>query len=290
MQKDTHTTAGRSKLSKYDVKVHRDPSTLSNYDKFETTNTAVDLHIDFDKKRLTGTVTLTLQSLTYAEASEVVLDTSYLDIKDVKVGGKAVKWELSAKRQEPYGSPLTIKLEQGVAHHKQVQVEIVVSTTDKCTALQWLTPAQTSNRKHPYMFSQCQAIHARSLLPCMDTPDNKSTFEFRLRSLLPVVASGLPAGLETIDGSDEKVYVFKQKVPMPSYLFAIASGDIASAAVGPRSTVWTAPDMLEASKWELEEGTETFIKAAEAIVYDYAWGTYNMLVLPPSFPYGGMEK
>jgi leukotriene-A4 hydrolase len=290
MQKDIHTTVGRSKPSKYDVKVHRDPSTLSNYDKFETSNTAVDLHIDFDKKRLTGTVTLTLQSLTHAEANEVVFDTSYLDIKSVQVDGKTAKWELSAKRQEPYGSPLTIKLEQGVANHKQIQVEVEVSTTEKCTALQWLTPAQTSNRKHPYMFSQCQAIHARSLLPCMDTPDNKSTFDFRLRSLLPVVASGLPAGIETIEGSDEKVYIFKQKVPMPSYLFALASGDIASAAVGPRSTVWTAPDMLEASKWELEEGTETFIKAAEAIVYDYAWGTYNMLVLPPSFPYGGMEK
>jgi len=290
MQKDIHTVTGRSKPGKDDVKVHRDPSTLSNYERFETTNTAVDLHIDFDRKRLTGSVTLTLRSLTNAETSEIVLDTSYLDVKDVKVDGKTAKWNLSAQRQEPYGSPLTIQLAQGVARNKQIQVEIQVSTTEKCTALQWLTPAQTSNRKHPYMFSQCQAIHARSLLPCMDTPDNKSTFDFRLRSLLPVVASGLPAGIETIDGSDEKIYVFKQKVPMPSYLFAIASGDIASAAVGPRSTVWTAPDMLEGSKWELEEGTETFIMAAEAIVYDYAWGTYNMLVLPPSFPYGGMEK
>jgi len=290
MQKDIHAVTGRSKPGKDDVKVHRDPSTLSNYERFETTNTAVDLHIDFDRKRLTGSVTLTLRPLTNAETSEIVLDTSYLDVKDVKVDGQTAKWNLSAQRQEPYGSPLTIQLAQGVARNKQIQVEIQVSTTEKCTALQWLTPAQTSNRKHPYMFSQCQAIHARSLLPCMDTPDNKSTFDFRLRSLLPVVASGLPAGIETIDGSDEKIYVFKQKVPMPSYLFAIASGDIASAAVGPRSTVWTAPDMLVASKWELEEGTETFIKAAEAIVYDYAWGTYNMLVLPPSFPYGGMEK
>jgi leukotriene-A4 hydrolase len=74
---------------------------------------------------------------------------------------------------------------------------------------------------------------------------------------------------------------------MPSYLFAIASGDIKSADIGPRSTVWAGPEELEGAEWELEEDTETFIKAAEKIVYDYAWGTYNVLVLPPSFPYGG---
>lgn len=140
------------------------------------------------------------------------------------------------------------------------------------------------------MFSQCQAIHARSVYPCMDTPDNKSTFNFRIRSRLPVVASGLVDGIEDVEGSDEKIYTFTQKVLMPSYLFAIASGDIKSAKIGPRSTVWTGPDELAGSKWELEQDTETFIKAAEKIVYDYAWGTYNVLVLPPSFPYGGIYR
>jgi len=77
---------------------------------------------------------------------------------------------------------------------------------------------------------------------------------------------------------------------MPSYLFAIASGDIVGASIGPRSTVWTGPEELEACKWELEESTETFIKAAEKLIYPYAWGTYNVLVLPPSFPYGGTSK
>jgi len=139
------------------------------------------------------------------------------------------------------------------------------------------------------MFSQCQAIHARSLIPCQDTPDVKSTYSFDLKSPLPVLASGLPDGKEeATDGNN--IYRFRQSVPIPSYLFAIASGDIASADIGPRSTVWTGPDELQGAKWELEDSTEKFIKAAESIVYPYAWGTYNVLVLPASFPYGGMYR
>ncbi|KAK5172421.1 hypothetical protein LTR04_005561 [Oleoguttula sp. CCFEE 6159] len=106
---------------------------------------------------------------------------------------------------------------------------------------------------------------------------------------------GLPTGshdfLHGKDGAPGTLlYTFKQDVPIPSYLFAIASGDLASASIGPRSTVWTGPEELQAAKWELEESTETFIQAAEMIVYPYAWTTYNVLVLPPSFPYGGMEN
>lgn len=214
----------------------------------------------------------------------------------VKIDEKDVKFELSTKRIEPYGSPLTITLEEAdAAALADRQLTVGVKTTERCTALQWLTPSQTSNKNHPYMFSQCQAIHARSIFPCQDTPDVKQTFNFNLRSSLPVLASGLPTGAKDfkagIDGKPGTLlYSFHQAVPIPSYLFAIASGDLASAAIGPRSTVWTGPEELTASKWELEADTETYIREAEAIVYEYAWTTYNVLVLPPSFPYGGMEN
>lgn len=145
------------------------------------------------------------------------------------------------------------------------------------------------------MFSQCQAIHARSLFPCQDTPDVKSTYTFNLRSPLPVLASGLPTGPRDFQaGKNGKpgtlLYTFHQKTPMPSYLYAVASGDLASASIGPRSTVWTGPEELTDCQWEFEEDTERYIQAAEQIVYPYAWTTYNVLVLPPSFPYGGMEN
>lgn len=143
--------------------------------------------------------------------------------------------------------------------------------------------------------SQCQAIHARSIFPCQDTPDVKSTFDFNIRSPLPVLASGLPTGKKDIqtgnDGaSDTFLYTFKQDIPIPSYLFAIASGDVKSAPIGPRSTVWTGPEEIQSCKWELEHDMEKFLEAAEKIVFPYEWTTYNVLVLPSSFPYGGMEN
>jgi leukotriene-A4 hydrolase len=269
---------------------NRDPNTLSNYNAWKTKHTTANYEIDFDNKRLHGWVTLTLQKL--ADERKIVLDTSYLDVSAVTIAGKQVDWELAAKRTEPYGSPLTISLsEEDVASASQLSVDIEVSTTNDCTALQWMTPAQTSNKKQPYMFSQCQAIHARSLLPCQDTPDVKSTYTFNLRSPLPVVASGLPTGAKDFkagkDGeSGTLLYSFHQEVPMPSYLFAIASGDLASASIGPRSTVWTGPEELTDCQWEFEADTEAYIQTAEKIVYPYAWTMYNVLVLPPSFPYG----
>ncbi|PSN69214.1 leukotriene A-4 hydrolase [Corynespora cassiicola Philippines] len=278
------------------IRTPRDPNTLSNYHNFVTRHTAAEFEIDFDKKILKGGVKLTLESLSDGESAEIVLDTSYLDISDVKVNGEAAKWELSSSRVEPYGSPLSIKLNSGVPKGEKVEVAIAVSTTEECTALQWMTPAQTSNKKHPYMFSQCQAIHARSVFPCQDTPDVKSTFDFALRSPLPVLASGLPTGAKDYQpGKDGKsgtlLYTFEQKVPIPSYLFAVASGDVACASVGPRSTVWTGPEELLACQQELEGEIEPFMKAIESVVSPtYQWTQYNCLILPPSFPYGGMEN
>ncbi|KAK5119579.1 hypothetical protein LTR85_007408 [Meristemomyces frigidus] len=274
----------------------RDPNTLANYNAWRTKHTTADFEIDFDAKRLKGTVHLTLARLAKGE-KKVVLDTSYLDVLGVKIGGSQARFDVSTSRMEPYGSPLTISLDgqHGSDTDSDLTLSIGVQTTKDCTALQWLTPAQTSNKKHPYMFSQCQAIHARSLFPCQDTPDVKSTYTFNIRSPLPVLASGLPTGPKDFSpGSNGKpgtlLYTFHQAIPMPSYLFALASGDLACASIGPRSTVWTGPEELKASQWEFEKDTEAYIQAAEKIVYPYAWTTYNVLVLPPSFPYGGMEN
>lgn len=269
---------------------HRDPNTLSNYNAWRTQHTTANYEIDFDNKRLHGSVSLTLKKL--ADERKIVLDTSYLDISAVTIAGKKVDWELATKRIEPYGAPLTISLaEEDVVAASEVSVDIEVSTTKECTALQWMTPAQTSNKKQPYMFSQCQAIHARSLLPCQDTPDVKSTYTFNLRSPLPVVASGLPTGATDFKAGESgesgtMLYSFHQEVPMPSYLFAVASGDLACASIGPRSTVWTGPEELTDCQWEFEADTEAYIQTAERIVYPYSWTQYNVLVLPPSFPYG----
>ncbi|KAE8151501.1 leukotriene A-4 hydrolase [Aspergillus avenaceus] len=269
----------------------RDPNTLSNYNNWVSTHIVANFDIIFEQKKLVGNVIHKLKSVTDAESTEILLDTSHVDIGDVQVNGQSSPWELLPPL-EPYGAALRIKLNQGVGLNEMVEVNISVKTTERCTALQWLTPAQTSNKKHPYMFSQCQAIHARSIFPCQDTPDVKSTIDFNITSSLPVIASGLPVRDTTKATLDtEKVlYKFHQKLPIPSYLFALASGDISEAAIGPRSVVATSPDKLNECQWELEADTEKFIHAIEGIVYPYAWGEYNVLILPPSFPYGGMEN
>lgn len=106
---------------------------------------------------------------------------------------------------------------------------------------------------------------------------------------MPVIASGIATGTEDL-GDGTKLYTFEQEIPIPSYLFALASGDIEQARIGPRSFVAAGPKELPAAKWELEESTEKFIQTVEDIVYPYVWKTYNVLILPPSFPYGGMEN
>ena len=130
------------------------------------------------------------------------------------------------------------------------------------------------------MFSQCQAIHARSVFPCQDTPDVKATVSFNIRSPYAVIASGVQVGDVVQAEGGEKVYRFEQKVPIPSYLFALASGDIATAPIGKRSVVASGPNELEACKWEFEEDMDRFMEAAESITgVPYQWGEYNVLVV-----------
>jgi leukotriene-A4 hydrolase len=268
---------------------HRDPNTLSNYDAWRTRHTTATFTVDFAQKCLRGSVVLELVSQTDASSREIVLDTSHVAVSAVRLDASpSTKWEVGPPA-EPNGSPLRITVPAGAARGDSVKLEIDLATTAECTALQWLTPAQTSNGRAPFMFSQAQAVHARSLFPCQDTPDVKSTYDFNITSPYVVVASGVPVGdaAGADAGEAGRLYRFQQKVPIPSYLFALASGDIATAKIGRRSVVATAPEELAAAKWELEESMDKFMDAAEKLTFPYQWGEYNVLVLPPSFPYGG---
>ena len=123
----------------------------------------------------------------------------------------------------------------------------------------------------------------------------KSTYTFHIRSCLPVLASGLPTGSHSYERGDYDnngtlLYTFRQDVPIPSYLFAIASGELACATIGPRSTIWTSPHELLDCQWELARDMERIIQTGESIVYPYVWGTYNVLILPASFPFGGKQE
>lgn len=254
-----------------------DPSTLSNYHAFQIGAVFLKFEVDFDCKIVVGEVHYDLKNL--KNAREVVLDTSYLSIKDTEVNGSSVPYTVG-DRQGPLGSPLTIPLDDS----KSVKLIIKFKTTSGCTALQFLEKEATDGGAAPYLFSQCQAIHARSLFPCFDTPTVKTPYEFETKSALPTLMSGRP---KSVEGD---VYKFTQPIPIPSYLVAIASGDIERLPIGPRSHVYCEPKNLKACQYEFKEDMESFLEAAEKLVFPYPWDQYDALVLPLSFPYGGMEN
>lgn len=136
---------------------------MIDYHNWRTLKTTVDVEINFDEQILSGSVRHNLLSLTNAESKEIILDTSYVTVKQVKFGGQDVSFTI-LPRLEPFGSALKIPISNGVAENVETDLEISFSTTEQCTALQWLAPAQTSNKKHGYLFSQSQAIHAVSQL------------------------------------------------------------------------------------------------------------------------------
>ncbi|ONH71062.1 Leukotriene A-4 hydrolase [Saccharomyces cerevisiae] len=261
-----------------------DQSTLSNYKDFAVLHTDLNLSVSFEKSAISGSVTFQLKKLHEGKnkSDELHLDTSYLDVQEVHIDGSKADFQIE-QRKEPLGSRLVIN---NASCNDNFTLNIQFRTTDKCTALQWLNSKQTKGGK-PYVFSQLEAIHARSLFPCFDTPSVKSTFTASIESPLPVVFSGIR--IEDTS-KDTNIYRFEQKVPIPAYLIGIASGDLSSAPIGPRSTVYTEPFRLKDCQWEFENDVEKFIQTAEKIIFEYEWGTYDILVNVDSYPYGGMES
>ncbi|CAG59351.1 uncharacterized protein GVI51_G01287 [Nakaseomyces glabratus] len=260
-----------------------DYSTLSNYKSFQIKHTTLNFLLSFEKSTVSGDVVFDLTTLKEA-VKHIDLDTSYLDVNEVLVDDKPVEFKIE-ERKQPLGSKLVIAAE--LEAERQFKLRVKFSTTKDCTALQWLTPQQTSGDK-PYMFSQLEAIHARALFPCFDTPSYKSTFTANIESTLPVVFSGIATG--STPNGESTVYHFKQDIPIPAYLVGIASGDLVSASIGPRSKVYTEPHRLDDCVWEFSNDVEKFIKTAENLIFDYEWGTYDILVNVDSYPYGGMES
>lgn len=256
-----------------------DPCTKSNYHSFSATQTTLNLDVSFEKKNIVGSVTYDLKKT--ASTSEVVLDTSYLDINGVKIDGVSVSYDLG-KRTEPFGSPLKISLP---ANEEAFKLTVLFNTTENSTALQFIDKEATDSKVSDYLFSQCQAIHARSMFPCFDTPGFKSPYSFRVHSPSYALMSGRP-----VESSESDTYLFEQPIPIPSYLVAIASGNLAHAPIGPRSTIYTEPPNLDACQWEFEKDMENFLQVAEGLIYKYEWLKYDALILPLSFPYGGMEN
>lgn len=253
------------------------------------THVALDLNADFDKRVLSGTARLDIQAADGAK--QIVLDTRDLAIEAVTdSAGKALNWKLGAA-DAVHGAPLTVDI--GDAR----QVTIRYATSPNAAALQWLTPAQTAGKQHPFLFSQGQAILNRSWIPTQDSPGIRQTWEARVTVPEPLVALMSADGNVAADamakgegaGEGRRAFSFVMDKPVAPYLIAIAVGDIGFQSTGPRTGVFAEPATLKASAAEFAD-LEKFVDAAESLYGPYRWGRYDVIVLPPSFPFGGMEN
>ena len=246
---------------------------------------ALDLKLDFDTKTLSGTATYTLDWKDQA-ATALVLDTRDLTIQKAEAAEgddvwRALKFELETA-DKVLGSKLTI---QTPKRPKQVRVTYV--TSPKASGLQWLEPAMTEGKQLPFMFSQSQQIHARSWVPLQDTPSVRYTYSAHVTSRPDVMV--LMSANNAPDAPRDGDYSFEMPQKIPSYLMAIAAGDLVFKPISARSGVWAEPAMVDKATAEFID-TEKMIATAEALYGPYRWDRYDLLVLPPSFPYGGMEN
>ena len=252
------------------------------------THLDLDLDLDFEAERVSGIAILDIEASDGAD--EIVLDSNGLVIGGVADRlGNALAWELG-EHVEGKGEPLTIRLGEPTGADLQQVVVSYISAPD-AEALQWLDPEQTAGGDHPFLFSQGQAILNRSWIPTQDSPGIRQTWEARITAPEPldVVMSGIIQGEpEELEGG-RRAFHFEMDKPVAPYLIAIAAGDIDFRELGPRSGVWAEPEMLDRAAAELTD-TEAMIDAAEDLYGEYRWGRYDMIVLPPAFPYGGMEN
>ncbi|OCF30838.1 leukotriene A-4 hydrolase/aminopeptidase [Kwoniella heveanensis BCC8398] len=280
----------------------RDLATLSNYHQVLTKHISLDWEIDWTKQVIGGSATLQFEVKDDGGVKEVVLDSSYLDISDVEIvgSGEKAQWSLD-KRIEVMGQALRIQLPTSrpvpIKKGDLISIKITYSTTPQCTALGWLEPAQTKSKLHPYLYSQAQAIHARSMVPCQDTPAVKASYDAKVRSGrgLEVLLSALRKDVRDL-GEGRREFVYEQPVGIPSYLIAIAAGELTHKPFEKLKDrkwdtgCWTEPLNMDAAYWEFHKDTANFVKTAEDLTSPYKFGTYEVLFLPESFPYGGMEN
>jgi len=247
------------------------------------THVALDLGVDFQSKRVGGTATLDIQK--QPGARQIILDDKDLEIQSIADGeGKPLAHHVGAADPN-LGSPLTIALRPDTD-----RIMIKYKSAPDAGALQWLTPAQTAGKKQPYLFSQGQAIENRSWIPTQDSPGIRQTWEATIHVPAGLTAvMSAPRAEEPMTQGGEGIFKFRMDHSVAPYMIAIGVGDLAFRELGPRSGVWTEPSMLDAAAAELAD-TEKMIDAAEKLYGPYRWGRYDMLVLPPSFPFGGMEN
>lgn len=257
-----------------------DVHTFAKPDEAVVKHLSLNINVDFDQHIISGIAGY--EFIHSDSCDSIIFDVDHLKIKNVLLDDGSKAEYYTGKEDQHLGQPLVIKFKP-----ETKRVDIEFETPPTAGALQWLNPQQTKGKKHPFLFTQSQAILARTWLPCQDSPGIRYTYDATVKvpkGLLAVMSASNP-----IEKNEESIYTFEMKQPVPSYLMALAVGDIAFKPIGERTGIYAEPEMLDPAVWEFAD-MEKMLIAAEELYGTYAWERYDLIVLPPSFPFGGMEN
>ena len=290
-----------------------DKSSFSNFDEIVQKEVNMDLSLDFEKKQMIGKMDIKFQILT-SNIPKIILDLKGPEISSIEYIVKdeededelvsPLTYEIDSenKYKDSLGTPLVISLDnleknspkeyKKVFDSKFLMLRIKFITTEKCTGIQFLTKDQTYTKKYPFMFTQCEAIQCRSLFPVQDTPSVKSIYYVKtsIESPLKFLFGGIQKTSFYDSNNKRNITLFEQPIPIPSYLVAFVAGEMEYGRISERCGVWTEVGLCKSACYEFKDA-EKYIKIAEEYLdHPYEWKIYNLVVLPFSFPYGGMEN
>jgi len=260
-----------------------DYHSFANTDDYRTSHIDLDFSVDFERKVLVGEARLHLERLNQAN-NPLVLDTRDLAIESVRAGHDEVLADVPfsiGKHSDDLGAPLIIEIPADAT-----RVVVRYETAPDALALQWLEPQQTAGKRHPFLYTQAQSIHARSFIPLQDTPGMRITYDATVRT--PPALRAVMSADNDPDTALDGEFSFSMPQPIPPYLVALAVGDLEFKAMGERTGVYAEKEILDAAAAEFED-TEAMLETTEETFGPYRWDRYDLLILPPAFPIGGME-
>src|SRR5690554_3547889 len=259
---------------------YNDPHSLSKPSEAVVTHLDWDAVVDFDQQKIIATAKWEIENK--KEVDTIYFDSRNLQIKSI-TDGKGNKLEYQRHKKNDFlGTQLAIALPQ---NNNTVSIEY--ETTQGADALQFLDPQQTADKEMPFLFTQSQAILARTWIPCQDSPGIRFTFEAEVK--VPKGMLALMSAENPTETNAEGIYKFKMDQPVPSYLMSLAVGKLEYRKIGEITGVYAEPSVIEAGAYELGE-VQNMVDTAEALYGEYRWGKYDVIFLPPSFPFGGMEN
>lgn len=263
--------------------VVNDAHSYSNIKAIRTKHLHLEIDVDFERKKIYGVARHQMERLN--DTDTAIFDINGPEIQKVTLGPKGKEKETSfiiGPSKEFIGQPLSVKIDKNTT-----QINIYYQTTDNAAAIDWLSPSLTAGKEHPYLYTQGEAVLTRTWIPVQCTPANRLTYSADVH--VPAELMAVMSAKNPTKKSSDGHYHFEMTKPIPAYLIALAVGNLTYKKLGPNCGVYTEPEMIEAAAWEFTD-LPKMITVAESLYGPYQWGQYDVLVLPYSFPFGGMEN